>query len=142
MRNLLCFLFGLMFSCGLLGAQENIQKVCMPPASGGNSRFVATQRYVPERNGYMVEVHTMACNMTSKPRKAKVTVKVLDARGKLINGRTESVKLPAAGSQTYGIALPIDKPHFKDEAGKPYVYKVTVSVGKDSGESDFVFQKQ
>ena len=143
MKNMIRLLIGLMLSCSLLGAQEKpLQKVCLTPSSKGNARVVATQKYIPERRSYLVEVHTMVCNMTSKPRKAAVTVKVRDARGKLINNRKESVKLTAASAREYGIALPIDKPHFKDETGKPYKYKVSVSVGKDVWESDFVFREQ
>lgn len=140
MKRSLLILAGLLLSGSLLFAQKT-PDVCMTPSSEGSPRFVASQKLIPERKAYQVEIHTMICNMTAKPRKASVTVKVRDGRGKLINSRKETLKLEAGSAKPYGTFVPIDKPHFRDDAGQPYKYKVSVSVGKDYCESDFCFHE-
>ena len=137
MKKLFYVLAGLILSGSLLLAQEKpMLDVCLGASPKGGPRFVATQKVIPERNAYQVEIHTMVCNMTSKTKKASVTVKVLDERGKLVNSRKETLKLSPGSANSYGTFIPIDKPKVY-----PYKYKVTVSVKKDYSESDFYFRK-
>ena len=142
MKKIFFVLIGLIVSASLLLAQEKpMLDVCLGGGSAKGPRFVATQKVIPERNAYQVEVHTMVCNMTAKPKNVKVTVKVLDARGKLINSRKEPLKLGPGSAEAYGTFIPIDKPKIWNGVGEPYKYKVTVAVRKDYSESDFYFHK-
>jgi hypothetical protein len=141
MKRLLIILSGLILSGTLLFAQKT-PDVCLTPSVDGSPRFEAVQKVIRERNAYQVEIHTMLCNRTAKPRKASVTVKVLDARGKLVNSRKETVKIEAGSAKPYATFIPIDKPHIWDGTGAPYQYKVTVAVKKDYSEAGFYFRQE
>ena len=127
MKRLLIILSGLILSGTLLFAQKT-PDVCLTPSVDGSPRFEAVQKVIRERNAYQVE--------------ASVTVKVLDARGKLVNSRKETVKIEAGSAKPYATFIPIDKPHIWDGTGTPYQYKVTVAVKKDYSEAGFYFRQE
>ena len=135
MKKLVFVLIGLILSSGLLLAQKK-PDVCLGPANYGNARFIASQRYIPERSGYLLDVHAVVCNTTAKPKKAKVTVTLRDAKGKVVNSRKESVSVPAGAGYQYTTFLPVAKPNMD-----PYKYKVSVAVGKDYSETEFSFKQ-
>ena len=143
MKRLLFVLIGVILSGSALFAQDKkALPVCLGPATyGNNARFMASQRYVPERSGYLLDVHAVICNMTTKPKKVKVTVTLKDAKGKVVNSRKESVSVAAGSGYQYTTFLPVAKPNLWDGVGEPYLYKVSVAAGKDYSETDFYFKK-